>query len=110
VFGTGRQTRDYIYVGDVVAGFLAAAESDAGGAFNIGTGIETDVLELGASLAAAAGVEFAPEMAPSRPGEVQRIAIDGGRANRELGWSAATDLQAGLKLTLDWAREADAAG
>jgi UDP-glucose 4-epimerase len=110
VFGDGRQTRDYIYVGDVVAAFLAAAESDAGGAFNIGTGIETDVLELGAAIADAAGVEFAPEMAAPRPGEVQRIAIDGGRANRELGWSAATDLQAGLKLTLDWAREAEAAG
>ncbi len=91
VFGDGLQTRDYIYVGDVVAAFLAAAESGATGSFNVGTGIETNVLELGAALAAAAGVEFEPEMAPPRPGEVRRIAIDSGRAARELGWTAATD-------------------
>jgi UDP-glucose 4-epimerase len=106
VFGDGRQTRDYIYVGDVVAAFLAASQSDAGGAFNIGTGIETDVLDLGRAISAAAGAEFKPEMAPPRPGEVQRIAIDGTRASRELGWSPATSIDAGLKLTLDWAREA----
>jgi UDP-glucose 4-epimerase len=110
VFGDGRQTRDYIYVGDVVSGFLAASESDAGGAFNIGTGIETDVLELGAAIAAAAGQDFSPEMAPARPGEVQRIAIDGARASREFAWSPATDLESGLKLTLDWARSVSAAG
>ncbi len=110
VFGDGRQTRDYIYVGDVVSAFLAAAKSDAGGAFNIGTGIETDVLALGTALAAAAGTEFEPEMAPARSGEVQRIAIDGGRAARELGWSPATDLDSGLKLTLDWARETAGSG
>ncbi len=101
VFGDGKQTRDYIYVGDVVAAALAAAESSATGAINIGTGIETDVLELAARLGELAGKEFEPEFAPPRDGEVQRIAIDPGRARSELGWKAETGLAEGLRVTLD---------
>jgi UDP-glucose 4-epimerase len=102
VFGDGTQTRDYIYVGDVVAAALAAAESEASGAINVGTGIETDVLELVARLGELAGREdFEPEFAPPRTGEVQRIAIDPARAERELGWRPQTGLEDGLRLTLD---------
>ncbi|HEY1356368.1 MAG TPA: NAD-dependent epimerase/dehydratase family protein [Solirubrobacterales bacterium] len=102
VYGDGTQTRDYIYVGDVVAAALAAAESHASGAINIGTGIETDVLELAARLGELAGRDdFAPELAPPRTGEVQRIALDPGRAERELGWRAETGLEEGLRLTLN---------
>jgi UDP-glucose 4-epimerase len=101
VFGDGRQTRDYIYVGDVVAAALAAAESSASGPINIGSGIETDVLELAARLAEIDGSEdFEPEFAPPRAGEVQRIALDAGRAERELGWRAQTSVAEGLRLTL----------
>jgi UDP-glucose 4-epimerase len=102
VFGDGRQTRDYIYVGDVVAAALAAAESGASGPVNIGTGIETDVLELARRLAEIDGAEgFEPEPAPPRPGEVQRISLDASRAERELGWRAETSLEDGLRLTLE---------
>jgi UDP-glucose 4-epimerase len=102
VFGDGRQTRDYIYVGDVVAAALAAAQSGASGPINIGTGIETDVLELAARLAEIGGAEdFEPELAPPRAGEVQRISLDAGRAERELDWRATTALGDGLRLTLD---------
>ncbi len=101
VYGDGRQTRDYIYVGDVVAAALAAAGSGAKGAINIGTGIETDVLELAARLGELGGVDFEPELAPARTGEVQRIAIDPARAGRELDWIARTELPEGLRLTLD---------
>src|SRR6476659_4224945 len=102
VFGDGKQTRDYIYVGDVVAAALAAAESQVSGALNIGSGIETDVLELAARLAEIDGAEdFEPELAPPRAGEVQRIALDAGRAERELGWRAETTVAEGLRLTLD---------
>jgi UDP-glucose 4-epimerase len=102
VFGDGKQTRDYIYVGDVVSAALAAAESEATGPINVGTGIETDVLELARQLGELGGVDsFEPELAPPRTGEVQRISIDPGRAERELGWKAETDLEAGLRLTLD---------
>jgi UDP-glucose 4-epimerase len=101
VFGDGRQTRDYIYVGDVVAAALAAAESDASGPINIGSGIETDVLELAAQLAEIDGAEgFEPELAPPRAGEVQRIALDASRAERELAWRATTSVADGLRLTL----------
>jgi len=102
VFGDGRQTRDYIYVGDVVAAALAAAESAASGPINVGTGVETDVLELARRLGELGGSEgFEPELAPPRTGEVQRIAIDPARAERELGWRAEVGLEQGLRLTLD---------
>lgn len=102
VFGDGRQTRDYVYVGDVVAAALSAAESQFAGPVNIGSGIETDVLELARLLSEIGGVsDFEPELAPPRAGEVQRIALDAGLAERELGWRAKTSVADGLKLTLD---------
>jgi UDP-glucose 4-epimerase len=104
VFGDGLQTRDYIYVGDVVSAFLAASDSDVTGALNIGTGREATVLEVGAAIAAAYGGEFEPEMAAPRPGEVERIAIDPGRAREKLGWQADMALEEGLRLTAEWAR------
>jgi UDP-glucose 4-epimerase len=101
VFGDGRQTRDYIYVGDVVSAALAAAESEASGAINIGTGVETDVLELAARLGELGDGDFEPEFAPPRPGEVQRVSIDPARAAAELGWKAEMGLADGLRTTLD---------
>jgi len=102
VFGDGTQTRDYIYVGDVVAAALAAAASAASGAINVGTGIETDVLTLAEALGRLGGVEsFEPEFAPPRTGEVQRIAIDPSRAQHELDWRPRVGLGDGLRLTLD---------
>ncbi len=102
VFGDGTQTRDYIYVGDVVAAALAAADGAASEPINIGTGIETDVLELVRLLGDLDGAEsFEPEFAPPRTGEVQRIAIDPARAERQLGWRAKVGLAEGLRLTLD---------
>ena len=101
VFGDGKQTRDYVFVRDVAAAFVAAVERDAGGAFNIGTGVETDVLELGRRIADAAGSQFDPELAPARLGEVARISIDPARAAGELGWSAEHDLERGISLTVD---------
>ena len=94
VYGDGSQTRDYVYVGDVVAGFLAAAESDVTGALNIGTGVETSVLELVRAL----GVE--PEFAPARAGEVARSCLDVSRAAELLGWRAAVPLEEGLSRTV----------
>ena len=101
VFGDGLQTRDYVFAGDVVSACLAAVGSEATGAFNIGTGQETSVMELGERMAAIAGREFEPEKAPARLGEVQRISIDSARAQRELGWAPSVDLDQGLELTVD---------
>ena len=105
VFGDGKQTRDYIYVGDVVNAFLAASPSDVTGAINVGTGREASVFDVGNAIAAAYGTSFEPEMAGNRPGEVQRIAIAADLARESLGWSAATSLEEGLRLTAEWARE-----
>jgi len=102
VFGNGTQTRDYIYVGDVVSAALAAAESEATGAINIGTGKETNVLELAEALSELSGRDdFEPELAPPRTGEVQAISVDPSRAEREPNWSPKMDLRDGLRVTLD---------
>jgi UDP-glucose 4-epimerase len=102
VFGDGTQTRDYIYVGDVVSAAIAAADSEATGAVNIGTGKETDVLELVAVLSELGDREdFEPEFAPPRAGEVQAISIDPSRAERELNWNPQIGLREGLRMTLD---------
>jgi UDP-glucose 4-epimerase len=102
VFGDGLQTRDYIYVGDVVAAALAAADSEASEPVNIGTGIETTVLELAETLARLDGSSsFEPELAPPRAGEVQRISLDASRAEELLGWQPSKSLEEGLRLTLD---------
>jgi UDP-glucose 4-epimerase len=106
VFGSGRQTRDYLYVGDTVDAMLAAderlREAEAGylGAFNIGTGRETSVLELAHLLGEiAASPNADPVMEAARPGEVERIALDSTRAHEALGWTPGTDLRAGLERT-----------
>src|SRR3954447_1068893 len=92
VFGDGLQTRDYVYVGDVVEAFRLAAGADAGGVLNNGTRNKTSGHGLGRAAAAAAGGEFEPDYAPARLGEVRRIAIDPSRAASELGWEPRTPL------------------
>jgi UDP-glucose 4-epimerase len=113
IFGDGRQTRDYVYVGDVVAANLAAAaHPEAHGAYNIGTGTESSVVEVLGALRQAAGLgegEFEPEYAPGRTGELQRSSLDVTRARAELGFTADTDLVAGMKPTLEWTRARAAA-
>ena len=105
VFGDGRQTRDYVYVEDVVAAFVAAGEHpDAPGAqLNVATGAETSVLELYAGLREVAGFGGDPTFAPPRAGELGRIALDCAEAERVLGWKAAVDLREGLSRTWAWA-------
>jgi UDP-glucose 4-epimerase len=105
VFGEGTQTRDYVFVGDVIGAFLAAADDDAGGAFNVGTGRETSVLELGEMIAAACEAAFDPELAPPRAGEVERIAIDSSLAGETFGWHAGTPLEQGIPVTVQALRE-----
>jgi UDP-glucose 4-epimerase len=94
VFGDGRQTRDFIYVGDVAAAFMAACESDVSGPYNVGTGDETSVLELVERLGLEARFE------PERAGEVKRSALDGGAARAALGWRAEVSLAEGLQRTM----------
>jgi UDP-glucose 4-epimerase len=101
VFGDGRQTRDYVYVGDVARATLAAAEHD-GGIYNVGTGRETPVLELLELCQRVAGTKMEPELAPARPGELQRSVLDVSRAVDELGWRPERSLEEGLRETWEW--------
>jgi UDP-glucose 4-epimerase len=102
VFGDGRQTRDYVYVGDVAAATLAALGSPATGPLNVGAGAETSVLDLVDALRTLAGdAAFEPEHAPPRPGEARRSCLDSSRAAAELGWRAGTPLPDGLRATLE---------
>jgi UDP-glucose 4-epimerase len=100
IFGDGLQTRDYVFVSDVVDANLRAAESESTGALNIGGGAETTVLDIVEVLGARASAAFEPEHAPERPGEVRRIALDPSRAKSELGWEAQVGLEEGLERTL----------
>lgn len=104
VFGDGRQTRDYVYVSDVVNATLRAAERD-GGVFNVGTGRETSVLELAELCGQAADVQPEFDFAPARPGEIERSSLDPELASRELAFQAETDLDRGLRETWAWVVE-----
>ena len=103
VFGDGRQTRDWVEVGDVVRANLRAAERDVSGPLNIGWGRETSVLELLSALDDVGG-RFGslrePSFVPERPGEVRRSCLDVSRASRELGWKATVQLRDGLRTIL----------
>jgi UDP-glucose 4-epimerase len=95
IFGDGTQTRDYVYVGDVMRAWLAAVESDVEGAINVSTGTETSLLELVDEL----GADYA--LAAGRPGEIARSCLDPTTAREALGWSATTSLATGLERTQD---------
>jgi len=108
IFGDGGQQRDFVYVGDIVAAFLAAVGRN-GGPYNIGTGIATSVNELHAACRRAAGIEEEPMHRDARLGDVIRSVIDPARAGRELGWRAEVSLDEGIARTWAWTKEAAAA-
>jgi UDP-glucose 4-epimerase len=104
IFGDGTQTRDYVYVGDVVRAQIAAAKSDVTGEINVGTGQETTVLDIVGvmkELEPDAAAAFEPEFAEARLGEIQRSCLDVTRAREELGFEAQTSLKDGMRRTLD---------
>jgi UDP-glucose 4-epimerase len=102
IFGDGRQTRDYVYVGDAVAAFLAAADRGWPGIWNIGSGQETSVLELARVISEVAGAPVEPVFTAARPGELLRSALASERAQRDLGWSATTPLHEGVAMVYRW--------
>ena len=102
VFGTGEQTRDFVYVDDVTDALLTAAERADGQLLNIGTGVETSVNDLYRTMAGMVGGPNDPVRGSARPGELDRSALDPTRAAGELGWRPVTGLDDGLRATLDW--------
>ncbi|MEI7888254.1 MAG: NAD-dependent epimerase/dehydratase family protein [Actinomycetes bacterium] len=104
IFGDGSQTRDYVYVDDVVDAFVRSAERGSGLLCNIGTGIETSVTALYGAMALNAGVDTAADFAPARDGELQRSCLDATRAKMHLGWEPFTDLPAGTAEVVEFFR------
>ena len=98
IFGDGRQTRDYVYAGDVARATLAAA-GRPGGVFNVGTGAETSVLELYDLCRRVSGADIEAEQAPPRLGELQRSVLDVSLVESELGWRPEVGLEDGLRRT-----------
>jgi UDP-glucose 4-epimerase len=106
VFGDGSNTRDYVFVDDVVEAFVKAS-GDAGGGqrFNIGTGIETSDRQLHSAVAVAVGGPDDPEFAPPRLGDLKRSCLDIGLAERVLGWRPKVALDEGVPRTVDYFRQ-----
>jgi UDP-glucose 4-epimerase len=105
IFGTGEQTRDYIFVHDVVHAFALAAERGSGLLVNVGTGVEASVNDLYRMLAELTGFDGRPGFEALREGEVLRSSLDNSLASAELGWKPWTHLEDGLAETVAWFRE-----
>lgn len=105
IFGDGTDTRDYVFVDDVVDGFVrASGEAGGGQRFNIGTGVETSVAQLHTAIAAAVGVPDSPELHPPRLGDLHKSCLGIGRANAVLGWTPKVALAEGVARTVDFFR------
>ena len=104
IFGDGGQTRDFVYVDDVVDGFVRAGTRGGGLVVHIATGLEVSVNELERTMAMAASSGLAPVHAPERPGELRRNCLDPERASIQLGWKPWTNLQDGIRSTIEWVK------
>jgi UDP-glucose 4-epimerase len=93
IYGDGEQTRDFVYVGDVVDAFMRAGRATMNGLCNIATGRETTIRELAETLG------LTPDYMPARAGEIRRSCLDPSLARELLGWTARTPLAEGLQLT-----------
>ncbi|MGD0811682.1 MAG: NAD-dependent epimerase/dehydratase family protein [Acidimicrobiales bacterium] len=105
IFGDGKQTRDFVFVDDVVDAFSRAGDRGSGLLCNIGTGVETSVNDLYSAMARNAGVKAPATYLPARPGELQRSSLDPSRAGMHLGWKPWTTIDKGTAAVLDWSRK-----
>ena len=102
IYGTGMQTRDFVYVDDVASAFVASIENGDGELLNIGTGTETSIQYLYEEMAIASGIEIDPERGEERAGEIERSSLDPSLAEKILGWTPQTSLRDGVHSTLEW--------
>jgi len=106
IFGDGSDTRDYVFVDDVVDGFVrVAGEAGGGERFNVGTGVETSTRQLHSAIALAAGKPDEPEFHPPRLGDIRRSCLDVTRAKNVLGWAPRVQLIDGVSRTVDYFRQ-----
>ncbi len=102
IFGDGKQTRDFVYVGDIVDANMNAMRSKASGAYHIATGKETSVKTAAALIAKDFGWKAAFGRGPTAAGDVRRSCLDPRLAKKKLGWQAKTSVKDGIKKTVDW--------
>jgi UDP-glucose 4-epimerase len=102
--GDGEQTRDYVFVEDVVRANMAVSDSELTGAFNVGTGVETTVNELAGVLAAALDVPLRTTHGPAKPGEQKRSVLDGTKIRRAAGLPEPVAFGEGVRRTVEWLR------
>ena len=102
IYGTGMQTRDFVYVEDVASAFVASIENGDGKLLNIGTGAETSIQHLYKEMALAVGTDSKPEKGTERSGEIERSSLDPSLAEKILGWKPKTSLRDGIHSTLEW--------
>lgn len=103
--GPGKQTRDYVYVKDVVRAMVGGLAHDDSGVFNVGTGIETDVNTLFREINRLVGSGAPENHGPAKPGEQQRSVLDASRIEQTLGWKPNVALEEGLAETVEWFRK-----
>lgn len=102
VFGSGKHTRDYVYVADIVGAFLAALDTNVTGIYNIGTGQETSVLDIIKNLSNVTGRELPIDYQPEVVGEMERSSLEAGQAHTALHWQPKVSLEEGIQKTYDW--------
>lgn len=102
--GTGEQTRDYVFVEDVVRANMAASENDTDGIFNVGTGVETSVNELYEAICDALGIRAEAQHAPAKAGEQMRSVLDGRKLRQLANVPEPLPLREGLRRTVAWMR------
>ncbi len=108
--GEGTQTRDYVFVGDVVRAFVAALGREGTGIYNVGTGVETDVNELFHHINRFTGAGAQEQHGPAKPGEQQRSVLDVSHTSEALGWQPEVDVATGLEETVAWFKTREPAG
>ena len=104
IFGDGRQTRDFIYVGDICAAIDLALAAEDGGVYHLGTGVETSVNDLADRVITAAGTQVPIDRQPPRPADATRSFVEYEAARKALGWSPQVSLDEGLAQTAAWMR------
>ena len=104
IFGKGEDERDYVFVEDAVGCIEMAAAGDGPGPYNVGSGIGTSTNRVFEQLATICNYQLLAEKAPPRAGDLHRITLDSSKAGRDLGWSATTSVDDGLRKTVDWFR------